>query len=569
MNNRVSKAQPRRSRLRLSKCLQEQLLNAIAIPPPVVAGPPQDAPARLTKRQPDEIDQSPAKKARLTNAQQPEAKGEGGQPADKTPVLQHPKPNPPCASFLEKFVDPFQPGPRANSEHSFVLEWLESVGSDRDTRCRSDSHLQPANDSPIPRGLARSAPAMGYNRDTDGFTVPPTPAASYPGSVRTDTGSGLSSSRSSTLLEDAVYRSVNLRENHIHLRSQYDEFPGHIADLIAIARRARESPEPSLEELRRDTTLESLELGVAEPEVEDYFRENILPSKSGGGMKRSDRQPMLKHSIPKNPTSKFRVSNPVPDMLYGYSRPGAFTASQQIQLGSMGKQVQANNLDLIYPFFVLEFKGDGPAGTGSMWVATNQCLGGSATCVNMADRLNRQLRECEDMTVQEVNTATFSVATNGVEARLFISWKHDDLDFYMQKVNSFLLQQPEQYLEFRRHIRNIIDWGKNKRLKDIGDSLDILLEESRKRTSAAAKSRMPLSTESASSSSSSSSRKTHKTSSTRQKSGRSNSTQGQSSGAEEYWEWDETIGRWFHRNADGTLSWAEEGGQRPGTMLTG
>lgn len=224
-------------------------------------------------------------------------------------------------------------------------------------------------------------------------------------------------------MEDTVYRSINLRENHIHLRSQYDEFPDHIAYLIGMARRTWASPGPSLEELRRDTVLESLEFGVGEPEVEDYFRDKILPSKLGGGIKRSDRQPMLKHTVPNNPMSKFRVGNPVPDMLYGYRRSEAFTATQQIQLGSMGKQVQANSLDLIYPFFILEFKGDGPAGTGSMWVAINQCRGASATCVNMVDQLNRQLEKYKDISVRAVDNAAFSVATNGIEARLFISWK--------------------------------------------------------------------------------------------------------------------------------------------------
>lgn len=354
--------------------------------------------------------------------------------------------------------------------------------------------------------------------------MPPTPGAPDPGSVRTDTRSELSSSRSSTLVEDAVYRSANLKENHIHLRSEYDELPDHIAHLVAVARKARESPEPSLEELRRDAALESLELGVGEPEVEDFFRENILPARLRGSLKRSDRQPMSRHAVPSNPDSRFRVSNPVPDLLYGYDRSEVFTASQQVQLGSLGKQVQANNLDLIYPFFVFEFKGDGPAGTGSMWVATNQCLGGSAACVNIADRLNRQLRQCEDATVRPVNSAAFSVATNGTEARLFISWRHDDLQFYMQKVDSFLLQKPEHFVDLRKHVLNIIDWGKDKRLKDIQDSLDILLEESRKRTSATAKSRMPLSADSASSSSS----KTRKTSARRSSMG-SNSTQGEGS----------------------------------------
>ena len=46
-------------------------------------------------------------------------------------------------------------------------------------------------------------------------------------------------------------------------------------------------------------------------------------------------------------------------------------------------------------------------------------------------------------------------------------------------------------MEFCKHVQNIIDWGKDKRLKEIQDSLDNLLEESRRRTSEAAKSRPP------------------------------------------------------------------------------
>ena len=67
----------------------------------------------------------------------------------------------------------------------------------------------------------------------------------------------------------------------------------------------------------------------------------------------------------------------------------------------------------------------------------------------------------------------------------------------MQKVKSFLLQEPEQYVEFRKHIRNIIDWGKDKRLEEIRKSLDSLLEN-KKVASQLAKSRPPPSDDSAS-----------------------------------------------------------------------
>lgn len=71
--------------------------------------------------------------------------------------------------------------------------------------------------------------------------------------------------------------------------------------------------------------------------------------------------------------SKFKVSTPGPDLLYGYKRGPAFPR-QQAQLISMGAEPVANTARLLYPFFVVEFNGDG----GIMLVATNQSLGGSA-----------------------------------------------------------------------------------------------------------------------------------------------------------------------------------------------
>ncbi|KAA6409934.1 MAG: hypothetical protein FRX48_06547 [Lasallia pustulata] len=88
---------------------------------------------------------------------------------------------------------------------------------------------------------------------------------------------------------------------------------------------------------------------------------------------------------------------------------------------------------------------------------------------------------------------------NGTEARLYISWKHNELDYYVRKVDSFLLQKDRDYIDFRKHMLNIIDWGKGKRLKQIRDSLDILVEENRKTASQQAKSRPPPTDDSANS----------------------------------------------------------------------
>ncbi|KAG5771368.1 hypothetical protein H9Q72_002057 [Fusarium xylarioides] len=580
MNSGISKARPRCARARLSKHLQERLLNAITIPSPVGTDSHQNALVRSTKRHLDEIDQSPAKKVRLTNAQQPEVESSEPQLADKTPVLQHPKPNPPYASFLEKFVDPFQTGSRGDSEHRFVLEWLETVGSDRDTRCRSDSYLQPPDVSPIPRVLAKSAPAMGFIRDADGFAVPPTPASTGSRSradmdsrsIDTSNITGSSGPSGRSLVENPLYRDMKLAANNICMRSSREQFPEHVADLIDHMRRDRDSPGPALDEVWEDKALEELGMGAAEPDVEKYFQTRVFPDgEPGDSLKRSDRQPMAKHIVPST-GSCLKVSTPVPDMLYGYNRQKAFS-KQQAQLISMGTEMVANNQGLMYPFFLIEFKGEGPSGAGNLWVATNQCLGGSASCINIAENLNHRLRQCKSGSARPIDSAAFSIAMSGTEARLYISWKRNELDYYMANVDSFLLQDPEHYLKFRKHVRNIIDWGRGGRLEGIRKSLDSLLEESRKTASAAAKSRMPPSVDSPgiTSTSSTSSGKTRKTSSARQKSGRRNSIPGQTSGVEggEYWEWDVTIERWFHGNTDGTLSWAEEGEQRPGKMLTG
>jgi hypothetical protein len=279
---------------------------------------------------------------------------------------------------------------------------------------------------------------------------------------------------------------MNLAENNIYMRDFYEEFPDDIAGLVGHINKDRDSPGPSLDQLRQNTRLYDLEMGTAEPAVENYFKANIFPDpERSDSLKRIDKNPLVKHAVP-NTGSKLKVSTPCPDMVYGYNRLGAFP-QQQAQLRSMGTEMVANTQGLMYPFFVIEFKADGPGGSGSLWVATNQCLGGSTSCVNIAETLNRRLRQCKSKKIQPINSAAFSIAMNGTEARLYISWKSDGLDYYMRKVKSFLLQEPEQYIEFRKYVLNIIDWGRDKRLTQIRKSLEDLLEEGRE-TSEAAKS---------------------------------------------------------------------------------
>lgn len=159
-------------------------------------------------------------------------------------------------------------------------------------------------------------------------------------------------------------------------------------------------------------------------------------------------------------------------MLYGYSRLHAFpdliTDPNSVGL-TLGGAVDYQ--DLMYPFLAIEFTGE----SGSLWVATNRCLVASASCVKIAEYLNFLLSlRRERSKVEPIDSTVFSIAMNGTEARLYVTWK-DRIGFNMQKVDSFILQKPKDHIEFRNHVENIIDWGKDQRLKGIQDAVDAVM----------------------------------------------------------------------------------------------
>lgn len=249
--------------------------------------------------------------------------------------VQQPKPLPLkrlYASFLEGSFDRSPSSPalrkyRPETVDTFVTQWVESISeseSNRKIHCRSDSLLTHSHIDPISRSLTKSAPNMASRQDVDGFALPPTPAKSV-GTFDTASsagGSGRSSGRS--LLESPFYRSMNLAANNIFLRHPCEQFPKHVTSLVGHVGRDRESPGPSLDRLRQDTELYDLGMGSAEPKVEKYFQANIFPDpKSWDSLQRTDRLPMAK-GVVSEVGSNLKVSGPVPDMLYGYNRHGAF-----------------------------------------------------------------------------------------------------------------------------------------------------------------------------------------------------------------------------------------------------
>lgn len=324
---------------------------------------------------------------------------------------------------------------------------------------------------------------MGDTKDADGFAMPPTPASIR--SRRSYQPSEDSSSTASVRLPS--YRRNNLNSNNIHIRDSRARLPDHISSHVERLRKQRDSPDLSSEQIdgyldRLDTLAE----GCTEADMEGFLEDSVFPKDYDAaygrraGLESAKSSLMSSHLTPNNPESQFRVPGPKPDLLYGYSgalRDGAFTQPQFLAQEALHPQnarfAEATTKGLRFPFFVIEFKAAG--GTrGDLWVATNQCAGASSVCLNAIHQLNASLPNHPG--VQLVDNLSYCIAVDNNTAQLYISWKQDNLGYYLQRINAFLLSRPEDFQDFRKHIRNILDWGKGARLKQIKDALDVILE---------------------------------------------------------------------------------------------
>ncbi|KAG7287003.1 hypothetical protein NEMBOFW57_006503 [Staphylotrichum longicolle] len=412
-----------------------------------------------------------------------------------TPEIQHSRPAK-CsyASFFDE-----RHSPRAFLE-TRVSRWLDSFDSGVSSRSESglDLLVRPFPDIPTHK-RARSAPEVGQhdNRQGAGALLPP-PTPSIPSRTRQSGRSNVSNSAGPL---DSAYRE-HLNWNGIRIESLPNSLPAHVAAHVAnIQSRERESPEPdpaAIAAYLQDR--KALDEKCNEGDVTGSMTTWVLPSKqeiSQRGLDRADGLLMSLHLTPVRPgiPPAMKVSQPKPDLLYGYQGdlgPSPFNQSQliaQMQMDTGPGQAFANTNSqrLRFPFFALELKGDG--GTfGSLWVATNQCGGDAAACFNATARLNELLTAANQPMVDNL---TYCIAMDNRYAQLYVSWKADLLDYYMYEVRAYVLSREDEYKDFRRHIRNILDWGSDQRLAQIKQSLDVLLEESRKETAKAAKPRSP------------------------------------------------------------------------------
>lgn len=182
---------------------------------------------------------------------------------------------------------------------------------------------------------------------------------------------------------------------------------------------------------------------------------------------------LIYHHLMRRMDSRFSIQAPAPDVMYGY-REAALHRPNGIPSWVIddGKATKSN---LFYPFLTVQMQGHGFGSDGCMHKATNECMIASSICVRMLDRLNQRLavRQRGDTSTM-INSAAFSIAMNGAVARIYVTFAFDETRDHVYKVDSFVLEDPSHYRKFHRYIQSIIDWGKNERLWEIRDAIEVI-----------------------------------------------------------------------------------------------
>ncbi|OTA97203.1 hypothetical protein M434DRAFT_392161 [Hypoxylon sp. CO27-5] len=193
----------------------------------------------------------------------------------------------------------------------------------------------------------------------------------------------------------------------------------------------------------------SMGVGLSEDDVKSTLKESLLNNPFMQmmrlkGIKITNKVGIDRQTIPSiRLEQELKLPTPAPDILFG--SPRTFIPGYQ------GNVAQANDT-VSYPFLTMEFKG--------MWAATNQCVLGCVACSNIAGNVSDSLVESGQ---PPLTTTAFGVATNGSEARLFVSWREKGEDntfqFNVSLVDAFILNKRVDYLTFRMYFFNICAWG--------------------------------------------------------------------------------------------------------------
>ncbi|XXH04149.1 hypothetical protein Hte_010562 [Hypoxylon texense] len=275
-----------------------------------------------------------------------------------------------------------------------------------------------------------------------------------------------SKSESLLLIQQTDYQLVNLRSNNIiYEHDMGRKLPNDVATTWSIIQRSLDmkggkditsimrklisiqhtgaEEADSLIELLRDAVFSTAE-GPLVSLINTRFRPELVPNEGVD-----------------NP-----VSTPWPDLTYAYSGRTAFSSAQGEIIFGRPKLTVDDSSRATFPVLIVEFKGNSP-----IWMASNQCLGDTATSISLTGILNQLLKKKSDTKIQ---TTVFSISVNAYEAVLHVSWEEEG-QYIMKDLEFFYLRRQEGLLKLGAYVKSILKWGKKQRLNEIRTALDLLV----------------------------------------------------------------------------------------------
>ncbi|KAH7019854.1 hypothetical protein EDB80DRAFT_676809 [Ilyonectria destructans] len=299
----------------------------------------------------------------------------------------------------------------------------------------------------------------------------------------------------------------SLYPDHIKIRDISEKLPEGIADLIDQIHQGQNSPGPVLDNSKRsprpdhdlceqlpetihdlsdqirqgqnalgrhqDDTVHNpwsnhLFYGRTDFRAGDYIKDYLLPSLGlVGHVDLIPRIPMPEQSALNS--SSGEVDAHIPDLLCGYKFEPELS-QQQAPVLSAGIEILANHMLLHCPFLVIKFMDERCSKIECIRDAANECAGDSAACIELTELFNAGDQEYNSPLI---NRVAFSIAMSARRAKISITWKHDD-EYSVCRIGTFLLYDPQQYRDFCKYSRNILDWGMGERLKEIQESVGFL-----------------------------------------------------------------------------------------------
>ena len=167
------------------------------------------------------------------------------------------------------------------------------------------------------------------------------------------------------------------------------------------------------------------------------------------------------------------IVTPKPDIHYGYPRDSFTPVESAVMRHNRLNAFSHPTTATYWPFFAVEFKSASRGGT--RWVADNQNAGTGCHCVNSIETLLKYTRKAE-VQRQTIDSLAFSCVADADFGSLWVHWQDLRTDegssrFLSSEVDNFSFRKLNDLRQFRACVRNIIEYGIDKRLDTIKKAL--------------------------------------------------------------------------------------------------